>query len=188
MEDTSIIELFWARSEDAILHAQLKYGTYCRSIAYSILHSNEDAEECESDTFLHAWNAMPPHHPSILSSFLGKITRNLSIDRLRKKNASKRGGEYAAILDEVENWFASPEDSDSPEDGLDAELLAMYISHFLKTVSKKSRLLFIGRYWNMLSVVELAEKFGLSESAVKTSLHRTRRELAKYLTKEGYNI
>lgn len=188
MEDTSIIELFWERSEDAIVHAQLKYGKYCRSIAYSILRSNEDAEECESDTFLHAWNSIPPHRPSLLSAFLGKITRNLSIDRLRMKNTQKRGGEYSVVLEEVENWLVTAEDPGSPEDELDAEVLASYINDFLGTVSKKSRLLFIGRYWNMLSVAELSENFGMSQSAVKTSLHRTRNELAKYLTKEGYTV
>lgn len=188
MEDTSIIELFWARSEDAIIHAQIKYGGYCRSIAFSILHSHEDAEECENDTFLHAWRSIPPHKPSLLSAFLGKIARNLSIDRLRRKNTQKRGGEYALVLEETENWLVSIEDPGSPEDELDAEILASYINDFLDTVSKKARLLFIGRYWNMLSVAELSDKFGLSESAVKTSLHRTRNELAKYLIKEGYTL
>lgn len=189
MDDISIVDLFWARTEDAIFHAQLKYGKYCRSIAYSILRSNEDAEECESDTFLHAWNSMPPNRPSILSAFLGKITRNLSIDKLRMKNAKKRGGdEYSLVLEEVEGWLVTEEVPGSPEDELEAEVLASHISSFLDTIAKRSRLLFIGRYWNMLSIAELARDFGMSQSAVKTALHRTRNELADYLKKEGYKI
>ena len=185
MEDAAIIELFWSRAEDAIAQAQTKYGGYCKSIAFSILRSNEDAEECENDTFFKAWNSMPPHHPLALSSFLGKITRNLSIDRLRQKNSQKRRGEYLIVLDEIGECLASPE---SPEEEVDAELLAFYISQYLRVASKKERMLFVGRYWNLLSISELAEKFGCTESSVKVSLHRTRKDLAKYLRKEGYII
>lgn len=188
MDDTTIVELFWERSEDAILNAQLKYGNYCRSIAYSILRSSEDAEECENDTFLRAWNSIPPDRPSFLSAFLGKITRNLSIDRLRARDSQKRGGEYSTISYEVEGSFLSLADPSSPEDDIDAEVLASYINAFLGTISAKARLLFIGRYWNMLSVTELSERFGVTKSYVKTTLHRTRNSLAEYLKKEGYTL
>ena len=186
MDDFTIVELFWARSEDAISHARLKYGNYCRSIAYSILRSFEDAEECENDTYLRAWNSIPPSKPSLLSAFLGKIVRNLSIDKLRTKTAAKRDTEYEVALEELEGCLAN--DSPSPEDELDSKILGDSINTFLSTVSQKSRVLFIGRYWNLLSISELSKMFGISESSVKTSLHRTRSKLAEYLKKEGYTL
>ena len=109
MEDSAIIDLYWAREERALSETDTKYGGYCRSIAHNILKNREDSEECVSDTWLHAWNAMPPQRPSILSSFLGRITRNLSFDRCRRQNAEKRGGGSLPLaLDELSECVPAP--------------------------------------------------------------------------------
>ena len=185
MDDHIIVDMFWDRNEEAIGIAQTQYHTYCMSISYSILGSAQDAEECVNDTFLRAWDSIPPKRPSVLYAYLGKLVRNLSIDRLRAKNAEKRDNRYSVALEEIEYWLSGEEPS---EQSYDEILLAEQISTFLRTLSKSRRVLFIGRYWNLLSVTELAEQFGMSEGAVKNSLWRTRTKLKEFLIKEGYQL
>lgn len=184
MRDETIIELYFARDEAAIWHTSEKYGAYCLKIAYNILLDVFDSEECVNDTWLRAWGAIPPTRPSILSSFLGRITRNLAIDRYNAKNAGKRGGRVAESLDELEECVGSPE----VEDALSAEELGGMISRFLKGESQLARCIFVRRYFYQAEVAEIARKYGISVSNVKTTLHRTRKKLALYLKKEGVYI
>ncbi len=184
MEDREIVALYWNRSEDAILQTQIKYGSYCRSIACRILRSEEDADECVNDTYRQAWNAMPPHRPAILSTFLGKITRNLSINRLMEKSRITRGGMQVELtLSELGDCIIG---SHTPERELEAEYLAHLISGYLRTLPKESRLIFLARYWHFLSIKEIADDFSVSRSKVKTLLYRTRQGLKRVLEKEGY--
>ncbi len=185
MNDNDIIELFWQRNESAIDEAHRQYNKYCLKISFSILQSEEDAEECVNDTFLSAWQSIPPNRPNNLSGYLGKLTRNISLDKLRKDNASKRQHSYILVFDELENILSEGE---SPQDALDEKMLAEKINEFLRSLSYKKRMLFIGRYWNMLSITELSREYGIRESAIKTILHRLREELKKYLTKEGFGL
>ncbi len=185
MDDSSIVTLFLERKEEAILQAQIQYKKYCTSISFSILQSSQDAEECVNDAFLRAWETIPPKHPLVLSAYLGKLTRNLSLDRLRSRTADKRDERLQLALDEIECIL--PGESSTEQD-FDRKALAEIINAFLEKCSKTKRLLFIGRYWNLLSVTELSKQFGYSESMIKTTLHRTREELRDFLTKEGYEI
>ena len=135
MEDSAIIDLYWAREERALSETDTKYGGYCRSIAHNILRNREDTEECVSDTWLHAWNAMPPQRPSILSSFLGRITRNLSFDRCRRQNAEKRGGGALPLaLDELSECVPAP---GRVEHALEERELAEAIDRFLRTLPER---------------------------------------------------
>ena len=186
MEDHAIIELYWERSEDAISKTAAKYGGYCYTIAYNILSNNEDAEESVNDTYLHAWNAMPPHRPQVLSTFLGKITRHLSIDIYRKRHSAKRGGsEYALSLDELSDCVPG---EGSPEETLDARELAGHINRFLRELSPEARKLFVCRYYYFDPLAEAASALGITEGKAKTLLFRTRRKLKEYLEKEGYDL
>lgn len=183
MDDKSIIELYWARSEKAIAETDAKYGRYCYSIAYNILAVNEDAEECVSDTYLRAWQAMPPQYPDILSAFLGKITRRLSLNKFREKRSAKRGGgEVALALDELAECVPAPGDAQTE---LDRRELERAINVFLSSLSKDERDIFVLRYWFVAPVALLAEKFGFTESKVKSMLHRLRGRLHSHLRKEG---
>lgn len=142
MEDLEIVELYWNRNEDAIKHTQDKYGNYCYSIANSILHNNEDSQECVNDTYLGAWNAIPPHHPLVLSTFLGKITRRLSLNKWRSRTAKKRGGgEVALSYEELEECLGT----DSIAKQLEAKLLAESIDEFLLTLKADDRRIFVCR-------------------------------------------
>ena len=145
MEDSAIIDLYWAREERALSETDAKYGGYCRSIAHNILKNREDSEECVSDTWLHAWNAMPLQRPSILSSFLGRITRNLSFDRCRRQNAEKRGGGSLPLaLDELSECVPAP---GRVEQALEARELAEAIDRFLRTLPERECSIFLRRYW-----------------------------------------
>lgn len=184
MDDKSIVQLYWDRSEQAIVETDSKYGAYCYSIAHNILTNREDAEESVSDTYMAAWRSMPPRRPSILSAFLGKITRHLSIDRWRSRNAYKRGGgEIVLALEELGDCVSGAE---TPEGQLLRRELAAAINTFLEGLPETERSVFLCRYWYMDSVAETAEHFGFTESKVKTMLHRTREKLRKKLEKEGY--
>lgn len=184
MEDKSIIQLYWDRSEQAIVETDSKYGAYCYSIAHNILTNREDAEESVSDTYLAAWRAMPPRRPSILSAFLGKITRHISIDRWRSRTASKRGGgEMTLALEELGDCVSGEE---TPETQLLRRELAVRINTFLEGLPETERSVFLCRYWYLDSIAETAAYFGFTESKVKTMLHRTREKLRKTLEKEGY--
>lgn len=186
MDDSKIIELYNARSEDAIAETSKKYGRYCYSIAYNILHSNEDSEECVNDTYLRAWNVIPPQKPDPLSVFLGRITRNLSLDRWRRKTSEKRGGgEIPLALDELAECIPSLDDH---EQALEKLALTEIIDRFLGSLPTEKRKIFVRRYWHLSPVKEIAADFGFSVSKVKMILMRTREELRKYLAKEGVNI
>jgi RNA polymerase sigma-70 factor (ECF subfamily) len=183
MDDQQIIDLYWARSENAISETAEKYGKYCHTIAYHILHNDEDSEECVNDTYLRAWEAMPPQRPHRLSAFLGKITRNLSLDRYKRLAAEKRGsGQVPLALDELLDCVPT---GDSAEKTVDDLALTESLNRFLGTLSVDSRRIFLRRYWYLTPVKEIAADCSISESKVKMSLLRSRKELKKFLEKEG---
>lgn len=184
MEDSRIVELYWERSERAISETSDKYGKYCYAIAYHILADPEDADESVNDTYLGAWNAMPPHRPSLLSTFLGKITRRISINRWNSRKADKRGkGEIPLALDELAEAVSAP---GSPEEEVTAQELAQCIDRFLASLPKDEQDMFVCRYWFLTPVAEIAEKFSASPSKVKSALFRTRNKLKVHLKKEGF--
>ena len=186
MEDGRIIDLYWAREETAIAETDKKYGNYCRSLSMRILNSREDSEECVNDTWLRAWDSMPPGRPSCLCAFLGKITRNLSISRWRKNHAGKRGsGEMQLVLTELEDCIPSV---GSVEEELEGKELAASIDRFLKSLGEESRNIFVRRYFYLDSVREVADRFGVSESKVKSLLFRLRNRLREHLEKEGIEL
>ena len=183
MEDSQIVNLFWARNPEAIPAATEKYGDYCAAVARNILHDPEDEEECLNDTWLHAWNAMPPHRPQVLRTFLGKLTRNLSLNRLAQRNAQKRGG--GTVWEELNELVSGREE---PMDAVFTRDLAAAIDGFLSTLSREQRSLFLRRYWYYDSVTELAKRFGMSENRASVTLHRLREKLKAYLTERGYDL
>ncbi len=184
MEDKSIVELYWQRNEQAIAETEKKYGGYCHSIAYNILYNNEDAEECVNDTYNDAWHSMPPHRPSILSTFLGKITRRISIDKLRHRNAKMRGGgEMPLVLDELEDCVA---DEESIEEEYEKQRLSDVVNSFLRSLPETERKIFLCRYWYMDSIADISKQFKFSESKVMSMLFRTRAKLRDVLVKEGF--
>ena len=183
MEDHAIVSLFWQRDERAITAADTKYGAFCFAIAYNILSVREDSEECVNDTYLDAWNSMPPHRPNVLSAFLGKITRRIAIDRWREGRAQKRGGgEMALALDELSECVASQSDVTREVETLE---VAAGVQKFLNTLPDTERRIFVRRYWHMESVASLAARFSYGQSRVKSMLHRTRAKLRRYLEEEG---
>lgn len=184
MDDAKIIDLYWQRSEAAILETETKYGHYLFSIANRILPFREDAQECVNDTYLDAWNAMPPTRPSILSAFLGKLTRRISIDRWRSLNAEKRGGSTVTLaLEELEGCIPGGTD---PAAEVEARELAEAINRFLDALPRTERQIFVMRYFHLAGITEIAGKFRMSSSKVKSMLHRTRKKLRSHLAKEGY--
>ena len=184
MEDGEIVSLFWKRDENAIEETAKKYGNYCYGIAYGILSNHEDSEESVNDTYIDAWNSIPPHKPAVLSAFLGKITRRIAIDRWRNSRAEKRGGgEPALVLDELRECIASENDI---EMNLERKVLAQTVNAFLGTLSVTERKVFVCRYFYMDSVESICKQFRFSESKVKSMLFRTREKLRVYLQKEGF--
>lgn len=184
MEDSRIVELYWERSERAISETSDKYGKYCYAIAYHILADPGDADESVNDTYLGAWNAMPPHRPSALSTFLGKITRRISINRWNERRAEKRGGGQVPLaLDELSEVVTSP---DTPERAVTARELAAAVDRFLASLPEPERDLFVCRYWFLAPVAELSGKFHFSLSKTKSMLFRTRQKLRAHLEKEGF--
>lgn len=183
MDDKQIVDLYWARSEKAIEETERKFGSYCRTVSYNILANTADAEECVNDTWLKAWNSMPTHRPSILAPYLGKLTRWLSLTRLREKNSLRRGGgELPLVLDELAETLDSGQNT---EREMELRELNEALRHMVKALSKDERDVFLCRYWYMASIREIAEKTGFSESKVKTMLHRTRNKLLSQLKEEG---
>lgn len=182
MEDERIIELYWQREESAITESKSKYGAYCLSIAHRILQNSEDAAECENDTYLKAWNTIPPKKPSPLSSYLGMITRGLSLSRLRRKNAQKRSDSVYISFDELEECIPAGR---SIHEELEAKELAGLISDFLRKLPEYECNVFLNRYWHFLSIREISQKYSFTQSKVKTMLLRTRKKLTLYLEKEG---
>lgn len=186
MEDTKIIELYEARSERAIAETASKYGAYLDTIAFNILQDREDAEECVSDTYLKTWNAIPPKKPSVLRTFIGKITRNLALDQYDRRTAQKRGGgEVALCLDELEECLGAEDSALAEIEGKD---LAGLIDRFLENQKPELRKMFVRRYWYLDSIHDVSEKFGCGESRVKTTLFRMREELREYLESEGVRL
>ena len=187
MEDSQIIELYWNRDESALTETDRKYGNYCWKIAHNILLSPEDAEECVSDTWMHAWNAMPPQKPAILSAFLAKITRNLSIDRYKSAHADKRGGGRVAVcLDELGDCISLG--SATPESVLDEQELASVIDRFLRTLPERDCSIFLRRYWYVDSVAAIARRYRVPENTIKSNLFRTRNKLRKFGQEEGFAV
>jgi RNA polymerase sigma-70 factor (ECF subfamily) len=185
MDDVKIVELFWERSEDAIRYTQEKYGKYCYYIAYNILYSDLDAEECVNDTYLHAWSSIPPKKPEKLSTYLGKITRNLALNKYDKENAMKRKSENQLIFDEVEEFMTSPSEKSAPVDEI---LLRDAINSFLEGLSPEARIIFVRRYWYCSSIKDIAADYSISEGTVKSSLSRTRKYFREHLLKEGIDL
>lgn len=185
MEDQGIVELFFGRSEQAIVETDKKYGGYCYTIAYNILASREDSEESVSDTYFSAWNTIPPRKPTLLQAFLGKITRHISIDRWRKQTAQKRGGkELTLALEELGECLDTR--------GMEAEIthreLTQVLNGFLASLSETERNVFLCRYWYMDTIETIAKITGFSQSKVTSMLHRSRGKLRKQLTEEGYRV
>ena len=185
MEDQGIVELFFDRSEQAIVETDKKYGGYCYTIAYHILASREDSEESVSDTYFSAWNTIPPRKPTLLQAFLGKITRHISIDRWRKQTAQKRGGkEMILALEELGECLDTR--------GMEAEIthreLTRVLNGFLASLAETERNVFLCRYWYMDTIDTIAKITGFSQSKVTSMLHRTRGKLRKKLAEEGYRV
>ena len=182
MEDQLIIDLFFQRSEQAIEETDKKYGGYCYSIAYNILSNREDSEESVSDTYLAAWNTIPPRRPNFLNAFLAKMTRHISIDRWRKRSAKKRGGgEIVLALEELEDCV----DGHNVETELAKKELTR-INAFLSSLPETERNVFLCRYWYLDSIQTISEVSGFSQSKVTSMLHRLRGKLRKKLSEEGY--
>lgn len=181
MEDFQIVELYWARSESAIKESDRKYGKMLTKISFSMLSSNEDAEECVNDTYLSAWNRMPTDRPTYLGAFLSRIVRGISIDRYRRRKAQKRSGSEIAI-DELEECIPS---QSNVEGELENGALSEAINRFLGTMDHDSRVVFVRRYYLTQSISEIARELGFSEGKVKTLLFRRRKELYNMLEKEG---
>ncbi len=186
MDDSRIIELYMARSERAISETSKKYGSYCHHIAYSILHNDEDSEECVNDTYLRAWNSIPPKHPNNMRAFLGKITRNLSLNRWEKLSAEKRGaGQASLILDELAECIPADEGATETAESM---VIRDVIDRFLDELPAVTRKMFVRRYFYMSPVKEIAAEYGLSESKVTVTLFRTRAKLKAALEKEGISL
>ena len=185
MQDEMIVELFWQRNESALKEAEDKYHSYLQKIAYNILADLEDAREAVNETLLRAWNSIPPHRPDILRTYLGKITRQLSIDVYRREHRQKRiASEFTVSLDELGDIVS---DKDTPE-SLDSKLLGEAIDRYLMAQSYDARTAFVQRYYFGDTVREIAERQNATESKVKSMLFRTRQGLKEYLEKEGYEI
>ncbi len=186
MDDSKIVELYWQRNEDAIKETRDKYGRYCYSIAYNILSSRQDAEECENDTYLEEWQSIPPQKPDTLRGFLGMLTRRVSLDRWRRGRAEKRGGGEAALsFDELEECIPSGKTIDEE---LAAKDLARIISSFLEALPTTECDVFLRRYFYFDSIKDICHSYGFGQSKVKMMLKRTREKLLSKLTEEGIFI
>jgi len=186
VDDNVIVNLFFERNELAISKTSEKYGNYCYYIAYNILSDNCESEECVNDTYLKAWNCIPPKRPKILKTFLGKITRNLSLNKFYERTAEKRGGNAVLLsIDEIAEFIPAP---DNTQRAVDDSELSLIINSFLATLTAENRKIFMRRYWYLSSIKEIAADYNISESKVKMSLHRSRNKLKKLLEEEGVSI
>jgi RNA polymerase sigma-70 factor (ECF subfamily) len=184
MDDRDIIELFWARSEQAISAVSEKYETRCFGVAYNILRNREDAEECVNDAYARAWNAIPPARPDSLPAFLMKITRNLSFDRYKRQRADKRGGgETPEALSELGDCV--PDRSAEPDRIIESSDITAALNAFLSELRPEPRQVFMRRYWYSDSLEDIGAGLGMSESKVKSILFRARNKLKAKLEKEG---
>ena len=183
MEDKQIVDLYWQRSGLAIAETDQKYGRYCHTIAYNICGTDEDAEECVNDTWFRAWNLMPDQRPTILSAFLGRITRNFAINLIKAQNRIKRGGgEAVYALDELEECIPG---GTNPELALEGKELAKAIGRFVSGLPKTEKKVFVLRYWYVAPIDDIAEKLGCRPGSVKTRLYRLRLRLQGELRREG---
>ena len=184
MEDHQILELYWQKNADAISETSSKYGPYCFTIADHILNNTEDSEECVNDTWLHAWNAMPPQKPNVLRMFLAKITRNLSVNRFKARSAEKRGGgEIHLVLDELADCLAGETDVEREYEGRELE---QCIRRFVRGLPERDGNVFVRRYFFTEPVAAIAERYELTENNVMVILSRTRKKLRLKLAKEGH--
>ena len=182
MDDEKIVDLYWERSELAIAETSIKYGKYCRTIALNILSNHLDAQECENDTYIAAWNAIPPTRPIKLLAFLGRLTRNIALDRYDYNAAKKRNGKFNILLSELEECIPS---ANNVEMQYESGQVSMAISDFLRSIDSEIRVVFIRRYWYSDSLKDISKQLGISESKLKSILFRTRNKLKVYLEKEG---
>ena len=183
MEDAQIIELYWRRDQSAIAETAEKHGAFLRDVAWNILRSHHDAEECVNDTYLRTWNAIPPARPTAFRAWLGRIARNLSLDRWKRSQAEKRGGgAMELLLGELDQCVPTPHGT---EQAMEDRELAELISRFLRQLPKDSRVMFLRRYWYGEDITNIAQKLNCSQGKVKSSLFRTRKALRAYLEKEG---
>lgn len=186
MDDNKILQLYWDRDEKAISATSQKYGSYCQSIARNILGNVEDAKECVNDTYLNAWNSIPPQRPKMLSAYLGKITRNLSFNLYKKNKAEKRGGsQIPLVLDELSEVIST---STNLEEDWNRKEIVEAINSFLSSIPAEKRKLFVCRYWYADSVKDIAEKFGMTEGNVSVTLNRLRKKLHNYLEERGFEL
>ena len=186
MLDSQIVQLYWDRDERAIPETAAAYGGYCFTIAHNILDSTQDAEECVNDTWLRAWNAIPPHRPSVLSAFLGRITRNLALQLFRRDHAQKRGGgEIDLVFEELSECVSG---SESAEQSVNERELMRAINEFLAGQSAKKRKIFVRRYWYADSIAQIARRMHMSENSVSVTLHRMRAALRAYLEERGFAV
>lgn len=184
LEDERILELYWARDDSAIDETGAKYGERLLYLSGRMLYVKEDAEECVNDTYLGAWNAIPPQRPAHFFAFLARICRNIACNMLDRRNAKKRQAEVVALTDELADCVPDTAQSRETQD----RELGAALSGFLRTLPQEHRLIFMRRYWYMDSVKEIAARYGFGESRVKTSLCRTREKLRAYLEKEEIYI
>ncbi|MBR2320074.1 MAG: sigma-70 family RNA polymerase sigma factor [Clostridia bacterium] len=186
MNDQHIVELYWQRDESALQMTAANYGAALTAVAQRILDDRAESEETVNDTYLKAWNTIPPHKPTKLGAFLAKITRELAIDRYRRRRAEKRtASQYALSLEELSECIPGGE---TPDEALDSKVLAQHIGAYLSTLKPTVRQAFVGRYFFALSLQEIADKQGVTLPWVKTTLHRARIGLRDYLEKEGYFV
>ena len=184
MTDYHIIDLFWERNEDAIIETQAVYGRKLHAISDRILHSQQDAEESVNDTYMRAWETIPPQKPNFFFAYLAKICRNCSLRRLQWNTAAKRSAQVISLTKELESCIPDH----SRERKLEAEEIGKILNGFLESLSQESRLIFLRRYWYTDSIQEIAARYHITESKVKTQLHRTRKKLRQYLAKEGIHV
>ena len=185
MKDSKIIELFYERSEQAIVELSKKYGDICYRIAANILKNDADAEECVNDTYLGAWNTIPPQRPDPLQAYICRIARNVSIKRYHQNTAQKRNSYYDVALDELEDCLSCSTDV---QDEIHADALAALFDDFLDSLDQTNRVMFVRRYWFSDPISEIAAQFHLSNHAVTVRLSRTREKLRQYLCKKGVNV
>ncbi len=185
MEDKQIVDLYWARSEAAIVETQKKYGRYCHYIAYQILYSDEDAKEVVNDVYMKTWNTVPPHRPDPLKPYVGMISRQLALDAYEAQHTQKRGGQVPLVLDELSECI--PDNANGIDVG---ESLALRdaLNRFVRSLSDRTQNIFVRRYWYASSITEIAEEYSMKESGVTVLLLRTRKKLKDFLDKEGFVV
>lgn len=186
MDDNEIVALYLRRDEAAIGQTSEKYGSRLRTLSYGIVNDLPTAEECENDTYMEAWNSIPPHEPGgYLFAFLARITRHISLDYCRKRSRLKRDAVLCQLSAEMEQCIPAPDDVQCRMDGV---ALGEAINGFLGTLGEEQRNVFLRRYWYLDSIAAISKRFALSQSKVKTMLFRSRNRLRDYLMKEGYTL